>query len=252
MNVLITGITGFVASHLAEFLLNKNIGGLSLCGTKRWRSPTENIIGIKDKINLVDMELNDFLSVKDAIKETEPDIIFHLAAQSFIPAGFSQPSNTLEVNTFGTLNILEAVRLNDVDPIVHVCSTADVYGNFDKEGIIVDENSVPKPPNLYAVSKLAAEMLGIQYFQSYGIKSICSRIMNHTGPRRGPNFAESSFSIQIAEIEKGLKEKVIRVGNLGAVRTFMDVRDAVGAYWTLVNKCKPGECYNIAGDATMT
>lgn len=252
MNILITGITGFVASHLAEFLLNNNIKNLNLYGTKRWRSPMDNIKSIKDKINFVDMELTDFLSVKSAIEESKPDIIFHLAAQSFVPAGALQPRTTITINTIGTLNILEAVRLLKINPVIHLASTGDVYGAVNKERILLDEDVLPKPPNLYAVSKLSAELLAIQYHDTYNLKTVVSRILTHTGPRRGAAFVESDFAKQIAEIELGLRKPIISVGNLNSIRTFLDVRDAVEAYWDLVNKCDYGEVYNICGEETMT
>ena len=252
MNILITGITGFVASHLAEFLLNSKIEDLNIFGTKRWRSPMENIEDIKDKITFLDMELNDFLSVKSAVEESKPDIIFHLAAQSYIPAGTSQPKATLGTNTIGTMYILESVRSLGIDPIIHFTSTGDVYGSVDKDGVVLDEAALPKPPNLYAVSKLSAEMLAVQYNQTYGLKTVVTRILNHTGPRRGDIFVESDFAKQIVEIEKELRKPEMFVGNLSSVRTFLDVRDAVEAYWILVNKCKYGEVYNICGDATMS
>jgi GDP-mannose 4,6-dehydratase len=252
MRVLITGITGFVASHLAEFLINQKIEGLEIYGTRRWRSPNDNIKHIKNKINFVDMELNDFLSVKSAIKESQPDLVFHLAAQSFVPAGTSQPKSTIDTNVIGTLNILEAVRLNNLDPRIQVVSTADVYANVSKEGILVDEKVLPRPPNLYSVSKYAAECVALQYHDSYGMKTIVSRMLTHTGPRRGVAFVESDFAKQIAEIESSLRDPIINVGNLDSVRTFLDVRDAVNAYWQLINKCNPGEIYNICGNTTIT
>ena len=249
MRVLITGVTGFVASHLVDFLINKDV---EIYGTKQRRIPMGNIKHVKDKINFVDCELRDFLSVKKAIEDSRPDMIFHLAAQSFVPAGISQPQNTFEVNAMGTLNLLESVRLSKLDPIVHVASTAEVYGLVNSNKDILTEESLPKPLNLYAVSKLSAEHLAVQYFHSYGLKSIISRMLTHTGPRRGHTFVESSFAKQIAKIEAGIKEPTITVGNLKSIRTFLDIRDAVMAYWLLVNKCKPGECYNICGDATMS
>ncbi|MBW2981188.1 GDP-mannose 4,6-dehydratase [Candidatus Woesearchaeota archaeon] len=248
MKVLITGATGFVGSHLIEFLLDKNV---EIYGTRRWRSSLENISHLLDKIKLVDCELTDLISVKRAIEKVKPDIIFHLAAQSFVPAGFSQPRDTIEVNVIGTLNLLEAVRHSKIDPIIHVCSTADIYGHAIKEGEIVDENRAPRPANLYSVSKLGEDMLGLQYHISYKLKTIRSRMLTHTGPRRHPSFVESSFAKQVAEIEAGLRKPVIHVGNLESVRTFLDVRDAVRAYWLLVKKCKYGEVYNICGNATV-
>ncbi len=249
IKVLITGVTGFVASHLVEFLIGENV---EIYGTKRWRSPMDNISHVKDKISFVDCEFRDFLSIKEAIEYSKPDIIFHLAAQSFVPAGISQPQNTFAVNAMGTLNLLESVRLSKLEPILHFASTADVYGLVDSDKEVITEKTLPNPQNLYAVSKLSAEYLATQYSHSYGIKSIISRILTHTGPRRGGMFVESSFAKQIAEIEAGLRKPVITVGNLKSIRTFLDVRDAVRAYWLLVNKCKPAEHYNICGDATMS
>jgi GDP-mannose 4,6-dehydratase len=252
MNVLITGVTGFVASHLSEFLLDKQLKDLNLYGTKRWRSPMENIMGIADKINFIDMELHDFNSVRSAIEQSKPDIIFHLAAQSFVPAGSSQPESTIDTNSTGTLRILEAVRLADINPVIHIASTADIYANVKKEGIIVDENTLPRPPNLYAVSKLTAENIALQFHDSYGLKTIVSRMLTHTGPRRGVAFVESDFAKQIAEIEKGIRPARMYVGNLSSIRTFLDVRDAVEAYYLLTQKCRAGEIYNICGRESIS
>jgi GDP-mannose 4,6-dehydratase len=250
MNVLITGITGFVASHLAEYILTKE--NVTLYGTKRWRSPMENISNLKNKINFIDMELHDALSVKSAIQESEPDIIFHLAAQSFIPAGTKQPESTMGTNAMGTLRLLEAVRSLRPDTKIHVASTADVYGNVDKEGIFLDETALPRPPNLYSISKLAAEYIAIQYHDTYDLKTVVTRMLTHTGPRRGQAFVESDFAKQIVEIELGMRKPEIHVGNLGSVRTFLDVRDAVRAYWDLIHKCEFGEVYNICGNTTIS
>jgi len=251
MKCLITGATGFVASHLAEFLLKqKNVK--KVFGTYRWRSPLDNIEHIKDKITLINCELTDLKSTRDMLEEVKPDIIFHLAAQSYVPAGRMEPRRTLETNAIGTLNLLEAIRLNKIDPKVHICSTADVYGQTKESDAVVTEKDLPHPASLYAVSKLTEDMLGLQYFLSYGIKTVRSRMSTHTGPRRGSVFVESAFAKQIAEIEAGKKEPVMYVGNLSAVRTFMDVGDGVRAYWELVNKGKVGEVYNISGEAKMT
>ena len=248
MKALITGITGFVGSHLAEYLLKQNV---EVLGTYRWRSPLENIKDIKDKIKLVNCELRDLSSVYNTISETKPDFIFHLAAQSYVPASFSIPVDTLITNIIGTTNLLEAVRMNKIDPIIHICSSSEVYGQVRKEEVPITEDTPLRPASPYGVSKVGEDMIAYQYFLSYGIKTIRTRMFTHTGPRRGSVFATSSFAKQIAEIEKGLKEPVVYVGNLESVRTFSDVRDAVRAYWLLVNKCEPGEVYNIGGNRTM-
>lgn len=247
MRALITGITGFVGSHLAEYLLKKNE---DVYGTYRWRSPMENILHIKDKINLVHCELLDFKSTYEAITKVEPDVIYHLAAQSYVPASFNEPAATIQINVLGTLNILESVRLSKIDPIIHICSSSEVYGQVKPEEVPIKETNPFRPASPYAVSKVAEDMLGYQYFLSYGIKTIRTRMFTHTGPRRGYVFVVSAFAKQIAEIEKG-KPPIIRVGNLNSIRTFLDVRDAVRAYWLLVRKCKPGEVYNIGGKVTM-
>lgn len=246
--VLITGITGFVGSHLADFLLDKDV---EIYGTYRWRSPKENINHIIEKLNLVYCDLLDASSVMDCIKGIKPDMIFHLAAQSYVPVSFNEPKITLETNIIGTLNLLEAVRHFKLDPIIHICSSSEVYGQVREEELPIKENNPIRPASPYAVSKVGEDLISYQYFLSYGIKTIRSRMFTHTGPRRGDVFVVSSFAKQIAMIELGLKEFVIKVGNLDSVRTFLDVRDAVRAYWLLINHCKPGEVYNIAGNRVM-
>jgi GDP-mannose 4,6-dehydratase len=248
MKVLITGATGFIASHLIEFLLEKDV---EIFGTKRWRSPLNNIKKTAKNINLVDCELRDAFSVQKAVNDVKPDMIFHLAAQSFVPAGLTQPNNTIDTNVNGTVNLLEAVKLAKIDPLIHVCSTSDVYGGFEKEKTVT-ELDLPNPCNLYAVSKLGEEKVGKQYNTSFGLKTIMTRACIKTGPRRGHVFVESAFARQIAEIEAGIKKPVMKVGNLKSIRTFLDVRDAVRAYWLLVKKCKPGDVYNISSDITIT
>ena len=250
MRALITGITGFVGSHLAEFLLQQK--DVQVFGTVRWRSPKENIMHILDKITLLHCELRDFHSTYEALKQANPDVIFHLAAQSYVPVSFTQPEDTLYTNIIGTLNLLEAVRKLKIDPIIHVCSSSEVYGQVTQDEIPITENQALRPYSPYGVSKVGEDLIAYQYFLCYGLKTIRTRMFTHTGPRRGEIFVTSFFAKQIAEIEAGLKEPVVRVGNLDSVRTFADVRDTVRAYWLLIQKCKPGEVYNIGGDRTMT
>jgi len=249
MKALITGITGFVGSHLAEFLLKKDI---EVFGTYRWRSPRDNIAHLMDRITLVHCDILDAKSVKDCISEVKPDFIFHLAAQSYVPASFNAPHITIQTNVNGTLNILEAVREAKINPVIHICSSSEVYGQVKKEEVPIKETNQFRPASPYAVSKVGEDMIALQYHLSYGLKTIRSRMFTHTGPRRGEVFVVSAFAKQIARIEKGIQEPVLKVGNLESVRTFADVRDAVKAYWLLVNKCEPGEVYNIGGKETMT
>jgi GDP-mannose 4,6-dehydratase len=251
MKVLITGITGFVGSHLAEYILT-NHPEVAVHGLKRWRSPKDNIRGILDKIQLHDGDLRDLSSMVGVLQATKPDIVFHLAAQSFVTTSYSAPIDTLDCNISGTANLLEAIRICGMNPVVHICSSSEVYGQVAKEDLPIREECPLRPVSPYAVSKVGEDMLGYMYWQAYGIKTIRTRMFTHSGPRRGEVFVDSFFSLQVARIEKGMQEPVIRVGNLDSVRTFADVRDTVRAYWLLAQKCRPGEVYNIGGDVTMT
>ncbi|MGE5280520.1 MAG: GDP-mannose 4,6-dehydratase [Deltaproteobacteria bacterium] len=250
--ILITGITGFVGSHLADFLLALRDKGMEVHGIRRWRSPMDNIEGIADRLHLHYCELLDSKSVYDTVSGIRPDIIFHLGAQSYVSTSFDAPVNTVETNVCGTINLLEAVRHAGIDPVIHICSSSEVYGQVRPDEVPIKETQTFRPASPYAVSKVGEDMIAFQYFLSYGIKVIRTRMFTHTGPRRGEVFCISAFSRQIARIEAGLQEPVVRVGNLESVRTFADVRDTVRAYWLLVHKCLPGEVYNIGGDRTMT
>ncbi len=263
IRALITGITGFVGSHMAEFLLGMSDKGMKgkkieVYGTFRWRSPLGNIAHLLDRVQLVNCELIDSKSVHEALKKAKPDVVFHLAAQSYVPVSFEEPAYTIEANVIGTLNLLEAVRQlreedKSYDPIIHICSSSEVYGQVKKDEVPITESNPLRPASPYAVSKVGEDYIALQYFLSYGIKVIRTRMFTHTGPRRGSVFAESAFAKQVAEIELGIrKDNTVHVGNLDSVRTFADVRDAVKAYWLLTQKCVPGEVYNIGGNRTMT
>jgi len=255
MKVLITGITGFVGSHLADYILAEQ-KGVEVLGLARWRSPADNIKHILDKVTICFGDLLDLPSLTALLTKHRPDIIFHLAAQSYVDFSFISPITTLETNIIGTGNLLEAVRAlkssSGYDPIIHTCSSSEVYGQVKKEDIPITENTPLRPASPYAVSKVGEDMLAAQYWLSWKIKTIRTRMFTHTGPRRGEVFVVSNFAKQIAAIEAGIVPAVVKVGNLNSVRTFTDVRDAVKAYWLLVNKCPAGEVYNIGGVETMT
>lgn len=253
--VLITGLTGFVGSHLAEYIL-ANHPGVEIIGLARWRSPKENISHILDKIKLRYGDLEDLSSIQTLLNEEKPDAIFHLAAQSYVDFSFIAPVTTLENNVIGTANLLEAIKTlklsSGYDPVVHICSSSEVYGQVKEDEVPIRESNTFRPASPYAVSKVAEDMLGLQYWLSWKIKTIRTRMFTHTGPRRGEVFAESNFAKQVAAIEAGLQPPVVSVGNLNSIRTFADVRDTVRGYWLLVTKCTPGEVYNIGGVETMT
>ena len=250
MRILITGITGMVGSHLADYVL-KNFPSVEVHGLVRWRSPLDNIAPILGKINLHEGDLRDTSSVVYLLKEINPERIFHLAAQSYVPFSFNVPVDTLNTNIIGTTILLEAIRITGQTPLVHICSSSEVYGQVLPEEVPIKETNPFRPASPYAVSKVGEDMIAFQYYLSYGIKTFRTRMFTHTGPRRGDVFAESAFAKQIAEVETGLRQNPIHVGNLESVRTFADARDAVRAYWLLLEKCKPGEVYNIGGNRTM-
>jgi len=251
MKILITGITGFVGSHLAEYILNLKQEH-QVFGFCRWRSPRENLADIYDKVKLLAADLLDLGSLIRQIEAVKPDVIFHLAAQSYVLTSFDSPVHTLWTNAIGTTNLLEAVRITKIDPVIHVCSSSEVYGQVTEADVPIKETCPFKPASPYAVSKVAEDMVALQYWLSYKLRTIRTRMFTHTGPKRGDVFAMSFFAKQVAAAEAKLMPAVIRVGNLKSVRTFCDVRDAVKAYWILVNKCPAGEVYNIGGNRTMT
>lgn len=240
---LITGVTGFAGSHLAELLLRERV---DVHGIQRWRSKSDNINQIRDKIVFHEADLLDAHSLYKVIDEVRPDYIFHLAAQSYVQSSWASPSNTLEVNIIGTVHLFEAVIKSSLEIPIQIACSSEEYGKVLKNELPINENNPLRPLSPYAVSKLAMDYLGYQYFESYGLKVIRTRGFNHTGPRRGDVFSESTFAKQIAEIEKGRHEPIVYVGNLDAVRDYTDVRDMVKAYYTAVEKCDPGEAYNIA------
>lgn len=251
MRVLITGITGMVGSHLADYILD-NHSYVKVHGLVRWRSPLNNIQHILPRITLHQAELRDLNSMIQLIKVVKPDWIFHLASQSYVSSSFNAPVDTLHTNIIGTANLLDAVRISGLSPRIHVCSSSEVYGQVTEDEVPIKETNPFRPASPYAVSKVGEDMIALQYFLSYGMDIVRTRMFTHTGPRRGDVFAESSFAKQIAMVENGLCKNPIKVGNLDSVRTWSDVRDAVRAYWLLLDKCPAGEVYNIGGKITMT
>ncbi len=251
MKVLVTGITGMVGSHLAEYLI-ENHPEVSVHGLLRWRSPLDNLQAVLGRVELHQADLRDLASLVMLMGEVQPERIFHLAAQSYVDMSFRAPADTLTTNVVGTTNLLDAVRIKGLDPLIHICSSSEVYGQVTADEVPIRETNPLRPASPYAVSKVGEDMVAYQYGRSYGMKLIRTRMFTHTGPRRGAVFAESSFALQIARIEAGLQDGPVRVGNLDSIRTISDVRDAVRAYWLLLEKGVPGDVYNIGGRETMT
>lgn len=245
---LITGITGFAGSHLAELLLKK---GHEVWGTTRPRSKADNLDSIKNQLHLEDADLLDSHSLYSIVSKIKPDYIFHLAAQSFVQSSWASPANTMELNIVATVHLFEAVRRAQINSVIQIACSSEEYGLVYENELPIKETNPLRPQSPYAVSKVAMDYLGYQYFMSYGLKIIRTRGFNHTGPRRGEVFASSNFARQIVEIEKGLKDPVIEVGNLDAQRDWTDVRDVVRGYLLSVEKGTPGEVYNICSEKTI-
>ncbi len=250
MRVLITGITGFAGSHLADYLVR--CGGIEIHGIDRWRSKTENVDHLQGKIAMHDCDIRDASSVRSIMEKIRPDRIFHLAAQSFVPTSWSAPEETLTTNIVGQLHVFEAVRQLGINSRIQVAGSSEEYGLVPPEQLPIKETTLLCPLSPYAVSKVGQDLLGFQYFMSYKMHIVRTRGFNHTGPRRGDVFAESDFARQIARIEKGLQEPVLRVGNLEAKRDFTDVRDMVEGYWLALEKGAPGEVYNICSGLSFS
>jgi GDP-4-dehydro-6-deoxy-D-mannose reductase len=244
MKVLITGITGFAGSHLADYCLTK--GNAEVCGIQRWRSRTENIDHCSDKFCMYECDVRDASSVRDVIEELQPDWIFHLAAQSFVPTSWRAPTESLTTNVLGQLNVFEAVKKLGLKPRIQVAGSSEEYGMVYDNELPIKETNPLRPLSPYAVSKVTQDMLAYQYFMSFGLDAVRTRGFNHTGPRRPPVFVCSDFAKQIIDVEKGKRKPVIRVGNVEAIRDFTDVRDVVRGYWLALEKGKAGEVYNIS------
>ena len=248
--VLITGAGGSGGSYLAEHIVNYH-PRVKVHGVSRWRSgAARNLGGLEKKIILHECDLQDFGSIFSVMREVRPDAIFHLAAHANVRASFQTPATVLQNNILGTSHLLEAVRLAKLDPVIQMCSTSEVYGQVDPKNVPIKEDAPLRPVSPYAVSKTAQDLLGWSYFRSYGMRVVTTRMFTYLNPRREDLFA-TSFAKQVAMIERGLR-KTLTHGNLESVRTFIDVRDAVRAYWDAVLRCRPGEAYNIGGNTTMT
>ena len=247
---LVTGITGMVGSHLAEYLLKET--DWDVYGMCRWRSSLDNVstlvprINSHDRVFMVYGDLHDALSIENGIAEIKPDYVFHLAAQSFPQTSFTAPLDTLDTNIQGTVNVLEALKRNARDAVIHVCSSSEVFGRVPKERMPIDEECSFHPASPYAISKVGTDLVGRYYAEAFGMCVMTTRMFTHTGPRRGDVFAESTFAKQIALIEKKYSPPVVKVGNLKSLRTIADVRDAVRAYYLLVTIKPQFDCCKLS------
>lgn len=241
MRALITGINGFIGSYLAESLLGK---GLNVHGTVRKVGHLENILHIKNAVTLSKCDVRDPAAVKNAIRKSKPDLVFHLAAQSYPTVSWKDPIGTMETNVIGTINVLEAIRKLRMNPKTLIACSSAEYGYVQEDEVPVKEDHSLLPLHPYGVSKVAQDLLAYQYFKNFNLKTSRVRIFGATGPRKVEDVC-SDFAKGVANIEFGKKKPVMYVGNLETRRDLVDVRDTVEAFWLLVKKGKIGEVYNV-------
>jgi len=266
MRVLITGITGFVGSHMADYLL-KNVPDVKIFATRRWRSKEDNIKHLfgNEQVVFEECDLLDRGSLARIIHISKPDLVYHFAAQSFPESSFLTPVSTLTTNIIGTTNLLEELRLakerNYCNPTIVSVSSSEVYGNVLEEETPITETNLIRAANPYSISKVGHDLMSQYYAKAFDMRVIITRMFSHEGARRGKRFALSSFAHQIATAEKDVNfppyspsfpTHPIRHGNLDSVRTYNHIDDAVHAYWLAVDKCEYGEVYNIGGDYTCS
>jgi GDP-4-dehydro-6-deoxy-D-mannose reductase len=227
---------------MAEYALGQ---GAMVFGSNRWRSKTETIDHLRSRITLIESDLRDLSSVRGLVDTVNPTHVIHLAAQSFVAASWQTPAETLSTNINAQVNLLEAIRGLRIQPRFLAVGSSEEYGMVYEDELPIRETNPLRPLSPYAVSKVAQDLMGYQYFKSYGLSIVRTRAFNHTGPRRGDVFVESNVAKQVAEIEAGLCEPTVLVGDLKPRRDFTDVRDIVRGYWLLLERGEPGEVYNL-------
>jgi len=266
-NILITGISGFVGPYLAEELLKREANVFGLTRRRADGVRAKNLIdrGIAENIHILEGDLTDITSLANALDESQPDIIFHLASQSYVPRSFQSPIETQEINCMGTANLLEAIRIKDLDPIIVFAGSSEEYGLViisekqyqaikEKHGIIfpepkeipeipIKETNPLRPMSPYGVSKVYGDYLMRNYYHSYGLKTVVSRAFNHEGAGRGRMFVTSEITNQIMKLKFGETNKIV-IGNVNTFRDWSHVEDIVSGYILLAEKGRYGDVYN--------
>jgi GDP-mannose 4,6-dehydratase len=255
MEVLITGVTGMAGSHLADYILREH-PGVEVHGLCRWRSPLDNVRrALIDGLVLHYGDLTDLHSLAEVARAREWGVVFHLAAQSYVPYSFEAPVATMQTNIVGTENLFQILRSCGYGfsaPRIVLVTSSEVYGQVREDELPIMEEQPFRPASPYGVSKVAQDMIGYEWGLR-GANVVRLRPFTFTGPRRGSVFAASAFARQIALAEVGRQEAVVRHGNLSSVRTWCDVRDMVRAFWAAgTSACRAGEVYNVGGETTAT
>jgi GDP-4-dehydro-6-deoxy-D-mannose reductase len=243
LRALITGLTGFAGSHLADHLLSQS--GWEVCGVGLPSDSPRNIVHLGSRVKLVQADLNDLDTTMQLLRELAPTHVFHLAAQASVGRAWSDPAATLVNNITAQAHLLHGLVELTMSPHVLIVGSADEYGLVAPEDLPINEDTALRPVNPYAVSKIAQDYLGLQYYLSHDLPVVRVRPFNHIGPRQAPGFVVPDFCRQIARIEAGLQKPVMAVGNLDARRAFADVRDVVVAYRLALTNGRPGQVYNI-------
>lgn len=249
--ILITGITGFVGSHLADLLLEREPEA-AVFGLRRVNARLRNVRHLLDKVTWLQGDLTDPVSMDYVIGQSKPDEIYHLGALSWVTPSWNMPSAYMQVNAIGTINLFESLRRHNLSPRILVSCTPEEFGDVPPDKLPITEHSEINPVNHYAASKVAQDAVCQSYFASYGLPIIRTRAFNHVGPRRDISGALASFAYQIARIERGLQDPVIKVGNLDAKRNFTHVKDMVRAYQLAMQTCVPGDLYLIGSENIYT
>jgi len=247
--ILITGITGFVGSHMADFLLQRD--DVEVYGTKRWNlSRLRNIYHQLDnpRLTIIDCDITDPVGVNNLIEKVVPDNIFHFAAESFVSPSWLHPSHYMDINYKGTVNIMEACRMAKINPRILIAGSPEEHGDIKAEELPITESTVLRPVNPYAVTKVAQDLIGYVYHRSYGMNIIRTRAFNHEGPRRDYVFGLPWYAYQIARIEAGKQTPILETGHTGDKRNFTHIKDMIEAYYLAMENCNPGELYLIGSD----
>lgn len=251
MRALITGISGFVGSHLVE-VLQREHPGVEIVGMLRWRSEDPQSVARLRGTQLIEGDLLDAVSVIRAVEAAAPDLIFHLGASSSVAGSWDAPDEMVQVNVLGTLHLLEALRQLHLNVPTVLAGSAEAYGVVGSDELPIGEDQPFRPVSPYAVSKAAADLFGYQYHRTFGLRTVRLRLFNHCGPGQSSRFVVASLARQVAEIEAGLRPPRILVGNVDVRRDFVDVRDAVRAYWAAARDGAPGAAYNVCSGVAVT